>query len=877
MNVSFTKAMVIACLSACTAGSAHAQPASVDGGVRFRLPAKNERSVSVVGDFNGWSRDDHRMQREGNEWVAIVRLRPGMQSYKFLVDGEQYVLDPGNPVAIENYNRTAQNSACFVTEKGDVMLVAEAPGAAGNKADVYPARPDKQTLFLNIIWHQHQPLYADPATDQLAGPWVRTHATKDYYDMAAILRGYPDVHCTFNLTTSLLHQLREYYLNRLGPYVDVRKGTIDVAGFWKRWKGKTDPWIDLALTPASLYSTEQQAYLYRNSWSALGVSEVMMEHFPEYKGLRDRAQSAVAGGQPLSVDEQRSILFWFYLANFDPDFLRGPVRLPGGLVCDLSTYVEERPAGLFRLRAAVTDEDCRRIIVEMYKVMAAVIPVHRDLRYEPAKHMGQIDIITTPFYHPILPLIYDSDLARTCQPNDAHPTRYSYPEDADAQVVKAVRMFRSIFGADPTGMWPGEGSVAQPVLSILREHGILWTASDVKVLRNSRPQGKPNTTPYRFPAGRQGMAVVFRDTELSDRIGFKYQSMEGEEAAEDFVRSLLEMVPDKGSPDALVTVILDGENAWEWYAKDQDGKAFLHAFYRKLSVLAKGRQVVPVTMSEYIHGNTARGVQPHPIAKLPSMEWLWPGSWINGNYDTWIGEPEENAAWEYLGTARADLARSGIPRPDPRSAAPRANTKAWNAWMAWEEMYAAEGSDWFWWYGGDQTAPAGDTPFDQGFLAHLRNIYSFGTRAGGTFPARTFTPILAQTGAPGSGVAGANAGKGAMAMSSGSVCEVLFMCNASREHVTSSVFIVGDLPVLGEWKPNVVAMRDDGKDGDERAGDGIWTFRAMLPAGTHVSYKYTNSGAPGQWMPGDEFAQRNRNVVIEDQTHPSIIRDTFGQ
>ena len=104
---------------------------------------------------------------------------------------------------------------------------------------------------MNIIWHQHQPLYADPATDQLAGPWVRTHATKDYYDMAAMLRGYPDVHCTFNLTTSLLHQLREYYLNRLGPYVDVRKGTIDVAGFWKRWKGKTDPWIDLALTPAA--------------------------------------------------------------------------------------------------------------------------------------------------------------------------------------------------------------------------------------------------------------------------------------------------------------------------------------------------------------------------------------------------------------------------------------------------------------------------------------------------------------------------------------------------------------------------------------------------------------------------------------------------
>ncbi len=859
------------------ASVACAQPSAVEGGVRFHLPAGNERSVSVVGDFNGWSKDELRMAREGGAWVAVVRLRPGMQNYKFLVDDERYLLDPANPVTIENYNRTAQNSAFYVAEDGKVLLIGAAPGSHGNRGDVYPVRADRQTLFVNIIWHQHQPLYADPATDQLAGPWVRTHGTKDYYDMAAMLRGYPDVHCTFNLTTSLLHQLREYYLNRIGPSVDVRKGTIDVAGFWKRWKGKTDPWIDLALTPAAAYTAEQQKIVYQDPWSALGVSEVMMERFPEYRDLRDRAHAAKAGGPQLTVDDLRAITFWFYLANFDPDFLRGPVLLPGGSVCDLSAYIEERPAGQFRLRGPVTDADCRRIVVETYKVLAAVIPAHRALRYDPVKHTGQIDIITTPFYHPILPLIYDSDLARTCQPNDALPTRYSYPEDADAQVVKAVRMYRSIFGADPTGMWPGEGSVAQPVLKILRDHGILWTASDVKVLRNSRPAGKPNTTPYRFPAGRQGMALVFRDTELSDRIGFKYQSMEGEEAAEDFVRSLLEMAPPKGSPDALVTVILDGENAWEWYAKDQDGKAFLHALYRKLSVLAKSKQVVPVTMSEYLNGNITRGVQPHPVHKLPSMEWLWPGSWINGNYDTWVGEPEENAAWEYLGIARKDLANAGVPRPDPRTPAPRVNTKAWYAWMAWEEMYAAEGSDWFWWYGGDQTAPAGDTPFDQGFLAHLRNIYRFGSRAGGTFPERTFAPILTAGGTAGGGLTGATTGKGAMAKGDVPEREVLFMCDASHERVTSAIYIVGELPALGAWQPNVVAMRDDGQEGDEHAGDGIWTIRITLPAGTRIAYKYTNSGSSGQWMPGDESAQRNRTVVIEESSNPSIIRDTFGQ
>ncbi len=149
----------------------------------------------------------------------------------------------------------------------------------------------------------------------------------------------------------------------------------------------------------------------------------------------------------------------------------------------------------------------------------------------------------------------------------------------------------------------------------------------------------------------------------------------------------------------LITVILDGENAWEWYTKTQDGKDFLHALYRKLGVLYRQRRVITTTMSEYIFGNPRRFIAPHPIESQPVMEWLWPGSWINGNYDTWIGEPEENTGWEYLLKTRQDLAATGVPAPDPRAKQPRQNTRAWYAYMAWEEMYAAEGSDWFWWSG----------------------------------------------------------------------------------------------------------------------------------------------------------------------------------
>ena len=854
------------------------QPEAAPGGVRFTYPAGDEQSVSVVGDFNGWTKDENPLQRSGGSWSAVRALRPGVHQYKFLIDGVRYENDPKNPAVVENYNRSAKNSVFVLTGEGTVILAAEPAVSPGNPQDFYPPVSGCQPVFLNIIWHQHQPLYANPETDQLAGPWVRTHATKDYYDMAALLRRYPDIHCTVNLTSSLLHQLREYYLARLGPYVDVRANTIDVLGFWKRWKGKTDPWIDMALTAPAKYTPEQRRHLYENAWSAFGISEVMIERFPRYKQLRDRLKSRTVALEDLfSAREQREILFWFYLAHFDPDFLRNAVELPDGSVCDLREFVEEQPDGTFRLRRPINDNDCKRMVVESYKVMAAVIPVHRALRYDPSNHAGQMDIITTPFYHPILPLIYDSDLARVCQPQDALPPRYNHPEDAEAQVVKAVRMYREIFGFAPTGMWPGEGSVAQPVLELLRKNGILWTASDVKVLARSKPAGRPNTTAFGFPAGKDSMALVFRDTELSDRIGFKYQSMEGEVAAEDFVQSILALAPAEGEPEALITVILDGENAWEWYQKDNDGKTFLNALYRKLSALFAQKRIVTVTMSEYLQGNPNRGIAAHPMKSLPSMEWLWPGSWINGNYDTWIGEPEENRAWEYLVQARIDLARSGVARPDPRSDAPRAGTRKWYAYMAWEEMYASEGSDWFWWYGSDQTAPAGDTPFDAGYRAHLKNVYRFARLAGGRMPVRSFKPIISDTPATSAGKDSSGAGKGAMARSSTTTQTVLFVCDASGQKVRKAVYIAGDHPLLGSWAPNITAMRDDGKEGDAVAGDNLWTIRVTLPVGTTVQYKYTNSGPPGLWIPGDEFEGRNRSVTIPESPQPFIIRDTFGQ
>jgi alpha-amylase/alpha-mannosidase (GH57 family) len=596
------------------------------------------------------------------------------------------------------------------------------------------------TVYLNIIWHQHQPLYLDPELDQLQGPWVRTHGTKDYYDMASMLEEFPDVHCTFNLTSSLLQQLQTYYLDRLGPFVDLRKNRVDSKKFLARWKGKTDPWIDLLLKPADSFDQQDRAYLISNPWNALYITEVMAGRFPEYRALKERAQKS----QPLSEQDLREIKFWFFLAYFDPDFLDRRVVLSDGSIIDLTDLIQQRSDGTFALRRPVREDDCNRILAETYKVLSNIVPVHKKLIYDPVSHKGQIQIATTPYYHPILPLICDSDSARVCQPNDPMPPRFRHPEDARAQVAKAVVHFNELFGRVPLGMWPAEGAVSQEAASVFSQNGIQWIAADEKILARSGPPGRSKYFPYRIgmpEADGSGLAIVFRDTELSDKIGFVYQHYRGEDAARDFIEGVFQRMPRDGEPGRLLTVILDGENAWEWYRYDNDGKGFLRSLYRELSDLYAGRKLVTVTMSEYISGNPLRDIPPHPVSSMQSIETLYPGSWINANFDTWIGREEKNRAWSYLLTAREDLERSGVARPGYDTPPPPEGSVPWYAWKAWEELYAAEGSDWFWWYGSNPATPAVTAPFDAAFLTHVRNIYFFAGHANGKMPRREFGPI----------------------------------------------------------------------------------------------------------------------------------------
>ena len=541
-------------------------------------------------------------------------------------------------------------------------------------------------LYVAIIWHQHQPVYfKDPVTDIYERPWVRVHAAKDYLDMAAILTQYPQIHATFNLTPSLIRQLE-----------DIAIGAKDLY------------WV-LAEISADKLSEEQKLFVLERFFD---INPSIIARFPRYQELSQmRGEDALNTWSP---QDFRDLQVLFNLAWTDPDWL-----------------AEEPLASLVAKGRDFDEGDKATVFAEHLRLVREVIPLHAEMQ-----RSGQIEITMTPFAHPILPLLVDSDLARIALPDADLPPRFVYGQDAVTQVELGAQLYQQHFGIPPRGMWPAEGSVAQQIVSMVAKAGIQWIASDEDVLAGSLAeiidftrdnndtvqQANVLYQPYAVQGARgDPVAIIFRDHLLSDKVGFEYSGMPGALAAADFIGRLdaiRTQLEDEGVDGThLVTVLLDGENAWEYY--ENDGKEFLHELYRLLS---ESETLVTVTPSEYLDVLSEDG------KKLKQIDTLWAGSWIDGTFSTWIGEEEENQAWEYLRQTREALKR--------------ASTELDEATLeqAMLLMYIAEGSDWFWWYGADQNSGA-DENFDRQFRSYLEQIYVL---IGYEVPDFVYVPVIPQ-------------------------------------------------------------------------------------------------------------------------------------
>ena len=524
-------------------------------------------------------------------------------------------------------------------------------------------------LSIAFIWHMHQPYYKDDITGSYILPWVRLHGIKDYYDMPALLADFPEIHQTFNLVPSLLKQIQDYVENNA-----------------------TDKFLDLTLKPAAGLDQNDKLFLLKNFFMANW--DTMIKPYRAYWQLLDRRGYSVSPNdlqnatRYYTTQDYLDLQVWFNLTWFDPLFKNNDPFLNG----------------MVRKGSGFTENEKTLLVRKQREIMALIIPEYKRLA-----ETGRIELTTTPFYHPILPLLFDTDLAKVAVPDIRLPViRFAHPEDARKQISTAIAYHEKLFGSRPTGMWPAEGSVAEDIISLIADAGISWIGTDEGVLARSLGihierdfagvMKNPEVLyqPYLAGKGDKRVSIVFRDHTISDLVGFVYSKWDYKNAVNDLIDRLHRLRRGVSAGPHLVSIILDGENAWEYY--QNDGRDFFLYLYERLSG-EKGLRCV--TVDEYLKENPPQA----------SIERLHAGSWINANYRVWIGHEEDNRAWDLLARTRLALTDYASRDGEPDKLA-----------KAWEEIYIAEGSDWCWWYGDDHFSE-NDEEFDLLFRTHLMNVY----------------------------------------------------------------------------------------------------------------------------------------------------------
>lgn len=520
-----------------------------------------------------------------------------------------------------------------------------------------------------FLWHMHQPSYVDPTTQVALMPWVRLHCVKGYLDMVSVIEDFPGIKVNFNLTPVLLLQIKE-----------LTEGRIQ------------DAWLNWSRRPAADLDEDEKFLILENffkiNWDNLVQPFPRFRELLHKRGLTFYRDEVRRGLRYFSTQEFLDLQVWFNLA--------------------WCGYTAERLypelAELKRKGRGFTEQEKNRVLDLHLEMMRLVLE-----KYRGAEERGQAELTTTPFFHPILPLVYDSALAERSLSGRQFPRRFHWPEDAAAQLTLAVEQHAAILGKPPRGLWPSEGSIAPELIPLMQKCGLEYFCSDEDNLFNSlrrdpATQGRAIDHLELFQGWRvahDGAVVnaLFREKPLSDFIGFMAAKNTAKSAAAHLLHHMTNIAKLVPLDTGVIPLILDGENAWETFP--DGGEGFLRELYAGME-----------KRKDVLHSCTAEDYfRHHPPRK--HIATLHTGSWIGSNFDLWIGDAEENRAWDLLGETRTFLQQridSGTLNAEQRCGALR-------------EIYAAEGSDWFWWYGPDFSTD-NDLLFDRLFRQHLRNVYT---------------------------------------------------------------------------------------------------------------------------------------------------------
>lgn len=528
--------------------------------------------------------------------------------------------------------------------------------------------PTKRRLDLVFLWHMHQPDYRDHVSGEYVLPWVYLHALKDYTDMADHLERHPTVRAVVNFVPVLLEQIEDYC------------GQFERGDFH-------DPLLRLLAVPdMGQIGTADRRLLLDSCFRSNHAT--MQTPFPRYQRLYDLYQRLAGEGEQalayLSGEYFADLVTWYHLA-----WTGETVRRRSPLVAELMTKGE-----------GFHYADRKALLDLVGDVLHALMP-----RFRALQDRGQIELSSTPNTHPLAPLLIDFKAARESLPESPLPMAAAYPggrSRVSTHIEAARASHARRFGAPPHGMWPAEGAVSAIFVELLARSGCRWLATGEGVLRNSLGNtGKPRSAyrPWALPTA-PGIALFFRDERLSDLIGFEYAKWHGHDSSAHFVGQLEEILAGSAANETpVVSVILDGENAWEHYPFN--GFFFFEELY---GLLEHHPSIRTTTYAELLSRHTppARSDLPHLVA----------GSWVYGTLSTWIGDAEKNRAWDLLCAAKQSY--------DLIIACGRLTAEEQVA--AEKQLAICESSDWFWWFGDYNPAQA-VASFDRLYRRNLANLY----------------------------------------------------------------------------------------------------------------------------------------------------------
>ena len=508
----------------------------------------------------------------------------------------------------------------------------------------------------------HQPVYEIEGTYLM--PWARLHAVKDYLDMTLFLDRYPQLKLNFDIVPALLDTIIAYS------------------------NGANDIHSELTVTDTSTMTNEEKSFIVNNFFSSR--YETMVFRSENYKRLyQQRFSRDICNHDDFTNQDLSDLMALFNLVWIDPIHFKRYPRLQE----------------LWDKQYNYTLEDRIEIINIQRDIIREIIPTYKKFISE-----GRMELTTSPYYHPILPILADIKTSiKSVITTEGLPASLGMFEDAKEQVRSALDRIEEVFGVRPKGFWPPELCVGPKTLNILAKEGVKWTISDECVLASSINydfirdfKGNLND-PYHllkvYEYQGAPIDVIFRDRNIPNLINFEYAGIDPLMAAGDLfdkikiIQSKLLVSPDDSH---MLTISLDCENCWENY--QNDGNDFLDRIY---SLIEHDDTLETVLISDYIENDGHK----KPLNKIYS------GSWIDRTFQYWIGEATKNKAWAYLKATKDDF-----------EAFVKGNKHHPNIEAARKELFIAEGSDWFWWYG-EPNNSGQDFVFDYMFREHLKNVY----------------------------------------------------------------------------------------------------------------------------------------------------------